>query len=395
MSDHGTPAAVAGNSAGMRACWAREAEGAWTPRSEPWRQSLWATGSQLSRQYPALAGPDDAAVHLTRANGSCLLNRSPQCWRSAERYRWLPAQASRMRADGLHRAQFCEITAQRTIRSVLLVGDSITWGMGQSLLGLLGVAAGATDLSAGFQKHARASVPCGRNRSVAVEVTEVTLPGSCGGEGGRGRKEVATLAAKIVSANLAVVNFGSHYGAERAARRGQNGTSPFQVFVDDVLCLASELRRAKVALPSEASRNILVWRSTPMGHPGCWSVGKGCRFGSQGRLRCERYEAPLDGGAELEGGQEGGHRHWAACAECSGSFNWPMFPGFDRVARDVLGAIGARFLDVSTMSAGRPDGHTAMKHRMGLLPPDCLHYTIPGVPDWWNALLFGAILECG
>ena len=55
-----------------------------------------------------------------------------------------------------------------------------------------------------------------------------------------------------------------------------------------------------------------MWRSTPMGHPGCWSVGKGCRFGSQGRLRCERYDAPLDD-AELEGGQEGahqgGHRH--------------------------------------------------------------------------------------
>ena len=122
------------------------------------------------------------------------------------------------------------------------------------------------------------------------------------------------------------------------------------------------------------------------------------QFRSQGRLRCERYDAPLDD-AELEGGQEGGHqgghRHWAACTECSGSFNWPMFPGFDRVARDVLGAIGARFLDVSTMSAGRPDGHTAMKHRMGSLPPDCLHYTIPGVPDWWNALLFGAIAECG
>eukprot|EP00964_Phaeocystis_antarctica_P081225 scaffold50790_cov69-Phaeocystis_antarctica.AAC.3 len=46
------------------------------------------------------------------------------------------------------------------------------------------------------------------------------------------------------------------------------------------------------------------------------------------------------------------------------------------------------------MSAGRPDGHTAMKHRMGSLPPDCLHYTIPGVPGWWNALLFGAIAEC-
>lgn len=359
------------------------------PRSEPWRMGLWATGTELSKQYQALAGPDDAAVRLLRGNGSCLLDQSPQCWRSAERYRWRPAQASRMRADSLHRAQFCEIAAQRAIRSVLLVGDSITWGMGQSLLGLLGVAAGATDLRAGFQRHARASVPCGRSRSVEVEVTEVTLPGSCGGEGSRGRGEVAALAAKIVSATVAVVNFGSHYGAEAAARRRQNRTSPFQVFVDDVLCLASELRKARLALPLEASRNILVWRSTPMGHPGCWEIGKGCRFGSLGRLHCEQYGA-LDGAMVA-----GGHRHWVACTECGGSFNWPMFPGFDRVARDVLGAIGARFLDVSTMSAARPDGHTAMKHGMGALPPDCLHYTIPGVPDWWNALLFGAILECG
>ena len=126
-----------------------------------------------------------------------------------------------------------------------------------------------------------------------------------------------------------------------------------------------------------------------MGHPGCWEIGKGCRFGSQGRLHCEQYGA-LDGAMVA-----GGHRHWAACTECGGSFNWPMFPGFDRVARDVLGTMGARFLDVSTMSAARPDGHTAMKHGMGALPPDCLHYTIPGVPDWWNALLFGAIAECG
>ena len=117
-----------------------------------------------------------------------------------------------MRADGLHRAQFCEITAQRAIQSVLLVGDSITWGMGQSLLGLLGVATGATDLRAGFQKRARASVPCGRNRSVAVEVTEVTLPGSCGGEGGSGRKGVATLAAKIVSATAVTHTYQEGYG---------------------------------------------------------------------------------------------------------------------------------------------------------------------------------------
>ena len=36
------------------------------PRSEHWRMGLWATGTELSKQYPALAGPDDGAVRLLR-----------------------------------------------------------------------------------------------------------------------------------------------------------------------------------------------------------------------------------------------------------------------------------------------------------------------------------------
>lgn len=300
-----------------------------------------------------------------------------------------------MRADSLDRSTFCEITTRRNVSSVLLLGDSLTWGMGQSLLALLGVAAGATDHKAGFQKLARARVPCDERgglgaTSVTVEVAAMPSPGICGGAG---REEVARLAAKVVSSDVAVLNFGAHYSGEQAGRRGQDGAnaSTFLAFVDDVLCLASALRGAnRAASRSDAFANIVVWRSTPMGHPGCWGVGKGCHFGSQGRLHCEWYDAPR-GGKELEAQ----HRRWAACTECRGSFNWPLFPGFDRVARDVLEPMGSRFLDVSAMSAPRPDAHTAMRHGMGKLPPDCLHYTVPGVPDWWNALLFGAVSECG
>ena len=117
-----------------------------------------------------------------------------------------------MRADGLHRAQFCEITAQRLYNPCYwsVTASPGAWAKACSACSALRPA--AADLSAGFQKRARASVPCGRNRSVAVEVTEVTLPGSCGGEGGSGRKGVATLAAKIVSATAVTHTYQEGYG---------------------------------------------------------------------------------------------------------------------------------------------------------------------------------------
>jgi hypothetical protein len=54
-----------------------------------------------------------------------------------------------------------------------------------------------------------------------------------------------------------------------------------------------------------------------------------------------------------------------------------------------------RCLPAAAVTRLRPDAHTAVRHGGGKLPPDCLHLALPGVPDVWNALLLGAIDECG
>ena len=67
-------------------------------------------------------------------------------------------------------------------------------------------------------------------------------------------------------------------------------------------------------------------------------------------------------------------------------------PLYDRAASDTLGALGARIFDVRPMTALRPDAHT--QKRFGG-QPDCLHLALPGVPDWWSALLLFTIETCG
>ena len=89
---------------------------------------------------------------------------------------------------------------------------------------------------------------------------------------------------------------------------------------------------------------------------------------------------------------------WLGCPTCEGvvfdRYGWHQFAGFDRAARDVLLPIGASVLDVTLLSVLRPDAHTAFRHRGGKMPPDCLHWSLPGVPDVWNLMLIGALMRC-
>jgi hypothetical protein len=41
----------------------------------------------------------------------------------------------------------------------------------------------------------------------------------------------------------------------------------------------------------------------------------------------------------------------------------------------------------------RPDAHTEHQYAKGKY--DCLHYALPGVPDWWSALLLATMEACG
>ena len=62
-------------------------------------------------------------------------------------------------------------------------------------------------------------------------------------------------------------------------------------------------------------------------------------------------------------------------------FHWDRFPNQNTVAKRIVEDSGAIFMDVSTITRNRPDGHPYMNR-------DCLHYCLPGPIDTWVQLLF-------
>ncbi|KAJ3669022.1 hypothetical protein LUZ60_010972 [Juncus effusus] len=84
--------------------------------------------------------------------------------------------------------------------------------------------------------------------------------------------------------------------------------------------------------------------------------------------------------------------------------DWNMFDMQANVSRQIK-RVPVTFVDVTTMSEYRKDGHTSVYTiRQGkLLTPeqkadpqtyaDCIHWCLPGVPDIWNLLLYTRIMS--
>jgi hypothetical protein len=73
----------------------------------------------------------------------------------------------------------------------------------------------------------------------------------------------------------------------------------------------------------------------------------------------------------------------------SSLYQWNLVPDFnayvqEKVKAKRLDGVNVMILDVFEMSILRPDGHRS--------PKDCLHYFLPGTPDYWNHLLITELL---
>ena len=67
------------------------------------------------------------------------------------------------------------------------------------------------------------------------------------------------------------------------------------------------------------------------------------------------------------------------------------FDSHNQAWREALGALGDDrfvFVDVEPMTRARPDGH------LNPPSPDCLHYCLPGVIDYWTLLLASFWMSC-
>ncbi|KAL6853609.1 hypothetical protein ACP4OV_019638 [Aristida adscensionis] len=85
--------------------------------------------------------------------------------------------------------------------------------------------------------------------------------------------------------------------------------------------------------------------------------------------------------------------------------DWDMFHAASNVSRAAAPRVPITFVDITTMSERRKDGHTSVHTiRQGkVLTPeeqadpgtyaDCIHWCLPGVPDIWNLVLYTRILS--
>ncbi|WVZ68324.1 hypothetical protein U9M48_017280 [Paspalum notatum var. saurae] len=85
--------------------------------------------------------------------------------------------------------------------------------------------------------------------------------------------------------------------------------------------------------------------------------------------------------------------------------DWDMFHEAKNVSRKESPRVPITFLDITTMSERRKDGHTSVYTiRQGkVLGPeeqadpgtyaDCIHWCLPGVPDIWNLMIYTRIMS--
>ncbi|CAI5961177.1 unnamed protein product [Closterium sp. NIES-64] len=157
-------------------------------------------------------------------------------------------------------------------------------------------------------------------------------------------KPAANLTANLPSAaalykryDILVMNRGAHYAGD-------------DVFVP-------ELRETILALRTRFPDALIIYRNTPPGH-----------------ANCTQYWEPVSKRQAPE----------------TLPYNWGDFVRQNEMAREIVEAAGAVYLDVDTMTSLRADGHVGKNRRYKV---DCLHYCLPGPIDLWTKMLYNVLLE--
>ncbi|CAI5947147.1 unnamed protein product [Closterium sp. NIES-65] len=114
-----------------------------------------------------------------------------------------------------------------------------------------------------------------------------------------------------------------------------------------------QLNRTLTRVREVAPELLIIYRSTSPGH-----------------AHCENITAPLKEPQD----------------PASLPFHWGEFGRQNKLARQMVEAVGGVFMDVDPMTSLRGDGH--------MMPPsDCLHYCLPGPLDVWTQLLYNMLLH--
>lgn len=342
-------------------CWAVGTRGAWVPAYKP------------ALTYPTRAPAADAqrvAAFRNKHPKLCdtLNSTTHECFHSVSKFVWKPHdQDAIVPAAGTETVDaLCR--GMGGYRRLVFVGDSIMRNQANSLWALLGKSFST------FRSEGSQTVVCGTGRAklqVRVDLVAPGPPGQLHTHVADGTPHSNSSALQLWEAvrnnqTLVIYGAGAHYNSNLLGSTG----AAYVAFVRDTLAVGALVRRF-----SAGAR--FVYRTNAPGHP-----------------QCQNFASPSNAAGVYTAVADA----WLGCKTCEGvvfdTYAWNLFAAYDRVAIDIMESAGAAVLDVATLSITRPDAHTAFRHGGGRLPPDCLHWSLPGVPDVWNALLLQALVRC-
>lgn len=282
-------------------------------------------------------------------------------YRLATTYRWIDDLCQ---VEVLQRGGLCGATKSLGITRIYFVGDSLGMQMAQSLWKLLGNEDEPYIMKRNVTHHRyqwNRTVDCPNQHHFDIVYTrndmlddndETDLPQRAGDKDYNcGSTEfcmpwIRSFAEYDDTGTLLIANVGPHI----------HEVDQYRKLVDDFLGFVDAYQKPN---------DVVMFRTTPPRH-------NNCQDPNVAPLRS--YDEYLD-------------KHFIADYK-----SYQIFPIYNRIAeqgvrkkhRDNL-----QILDVVPMTILRPDGHTSGPQKCAdCNAKDCLHYILPGPPDWWNHLMY-------
>ena len=320
-------------------------------QQQPWRNASWRGQDEDCFAHGTWVSAPPRAPPYPQKWGNCGVQSksgSESFWMP---YAWRPTYQDVACARAVARAEsfeglkpICERLGNRT---VLFVGDSLSYEQWESLVYLAGFSSamiGRVEQRNMKTKRSRLASLCGEPKpgpgaSSAQYIRNDRLQESAQYIQEDGCSYCFPFWDAVAEFDVVVFNTGAHVQPMVAAKQ------QFAAFV-----------AALTAAYDGTEKKTFVYRTTVPGHPGC-------------RLDRETNKTA--------GGQRPDVAKWP--------HGWEHIPPHNRFAVDLLRrkAPFVHILDAAIYSDSRPDRHNDRS--------DCLHYCQPGPVDWWNKVLLALL----
>ena len=250
--------------------------------------------------------------------------------------------------------KLCTVLIKLKVRRVLFYGDSLTQGMYESFMNLIGHVRGVDGYRGSFVCKSSNQTVDGH---VVVDVFHKRdSGGNAFPHSPRGVYEIDSNITSFICNStdrvLGIFNIGAHY----------HNFSHYQEDLDIMLLSLSDLARPQ---------DIYFFRATSPGHDNC-CCKKGFNWTHGTRI------APMKSSSDYSLIEE--HK-----------YSWDKFEAYNAYTQKLLLLFNQNesiapfhFLNIYNMTLLRHDAHGE---------GDCLHFTAPGPVDWWNHLLFTNLLH--